>query len=30
MRDVEVRIPSASSKMLNRLYPAAPEGHWRT
>jgi hypothetical protein len=23
-------ILPASTKMLNRLYPAEPEGHWRT
>jgi hypothetical protein len=23
-------IHRASKKMLNRLYPAEPEGHWRT
>jgi hypothetical protein len=26
---IESRIVSASTKMLNRLYPAEPEGHWR-
>src|ERR1700730_7486770 len=26
---IEFKISPASKKMLNRLYPAEPEGHWR-